>query len=321
MWRLVLALGLLAMVAGCSLGPSHPDNAPRASTEPARPDPNRVGAPGLHNVYRITDRLYSGSSPDGEDGFRSLEKLGVKTILSVDGARPDVALAHQHGMHYVHLPIGYDGVPPQQALRIAKAVLELPGPIYVHCHHGQHRGPAAAAIAHLCLDEQCSVETVVAEMHRAGTDPHYKGLYAAPREFQRPGPEDLARLSGDFPEAAPVAALAQVMVGVDERWDNLKLARAAGWGIPPGHPDVDPPHEALQLMEQFREAARLPQVKERSEEFRRWLAEAEAAAHELEQALRSSKGHELTDAPADRAFAGVQAACTRCHAQYRDVPH
>jgi hypothetical protein len=110
------------------------------------------------------------------------------------------------------------------------------------------------------------------------------------------------------------------MVGVDQRWDNLKLVRAAGWRTPPDHPDVDPPHEALQLVEQYREAARLPEVRGRPEEFRRWLGEAETAAQQLEQALRGGKGPESVDAAAaERAFLGVQAACTRCHGQYRDV--
>jgi protein tyrosine phosphatase (PTP) superfamily phosphohydrolase (DUF442 family) len=314
-------LALLAMVAGCPMAanPSHP--APDPSSEPKRSDRARVEAPGLHNVFRITDQLYSGSSPDGEEGFRSLEKLGIKTVLSVDGARPEIALAHKHGLRYVHLPIGYDGVPHEQALRIAKAVRDLPGPIYVHCHHGQHRGPAAAALAHLCLDENCGVETVVAEMRRAGADPHYKGLYAVPRTFRRPTAAELARLPGDFPETAPVAALAQVMVGVDNRWDALKLARKAGWRTPPDHPDVDPPHEALQLLEQYREAARLAEVKGRPEEFRRWLADAEAAAQELEQALRGGKEQQpVAAAAAERPFQELKAACTRCHANYRDGP-
>jgi hypothetical protein len=211
-------------------------------------------------------------------------------------------------------------VPREQALRIAKAVRDLPGPFYIHCHHGKHRGPAAAAVAHLCLDERCGVEAAVAEMRRAGTDPHYKGLYEAPKQFHRPTATELARVPADFPEVAPVAALAQVMVGVDERWDNLKLVKAAGWRVPPDHPDVDPPHEALQLLEQFREAARLPQIKKRPEDFRRWLADAEGAAEELEGALRCGMATGTVDATdAEMAFRKVEAACARCHASYRDV--
>jgi protein tyrosine phosphatase (PTP) superfamily phosphohydrolase (DUF442 family) len=236
----VACLGVVsALLCGC----------PRAAdTGTAGPEPEKVELPGLHNVFRLSDRLYSGSSPEGDEGFESLWKLSVKTIISVDGARPDVERAHKYGLRYVHLPIGYDGVPDEQGLRIAKAVRDLPGPVYVHCHHGQHRGPAAAAVARLCVDDRCSVEAALEGMQRAGTDPHYTGLYAAPKEMHRPTREELDRVPDDFPEVAEVAGLAQVMVEVDERWGRLKLARAAGWKPPPDHPDIDPPHEALQLV-------------------------------------------------------------------------
>jgi protein tyrosine phosphatase (PTP) superfamily phosphohydrolase (DUF442 family) len=275
----------------------------------------KVEAAGLHNVFRLTDKLYSGSSPEGDTGFASLQQIGIQTIISVDGARPDVETAHKFGMHYVHLPIGYDGVPRDQGLRIAKAVRDLPGPVYLHCHHGKHRGPAAAAVAHLCLDEKCNVDTALAEMRRAGTDPHYTGLYAAPGEFGRPTAADLDRVSSDFPEVSVVAALAQVMVGIDERWENLKLIRAANWKVPADHADLDPPHEALQLREHFREAARLPAVQERAEEFRWWLSECEKDVADLEQALRTA------DRAPESAFRKVNDACARCHIQYRDTPH
>jgi protein tyrosine phosphatase (PTP) superfamily phosphohydrolase (DUF442 family) len=303
---------LLTLAAGCPPGgPSPPSPAlPQA-------DPARIEAPGLDNVYRITEKLYGGSAPEGDAGFQSLKQLGVQTVISVDGARPDVERAHQFGMHYVHVPFGYDGVPEEQALRLAKAVRDLPGPVYLHCHHGKHRGPAAAAVVHLCLDRQCAVETALAEMRRAGTDPRYTGLYASPQTLHRPSAEQLDRVPVDFPEVAAVPALAQVMVEVDGRWENLKQARAAGWKTPPDHPNVYPPHEALQLVEQFREAARLPDVKERSDDFRRRLADAETAAAALEQVLR----HKAVDASAaEEAFRNGSAACAACHAKYRDVP-
>src|SRR5438105_3507728 len=56
----------------------------------------KVEAPGIHNVFQITAALFSGSSPEVEEGFRSLQKLGIKTVISVDGARPDVVTAHKY---------------------------------------------------------------------------------------------------------------------------------------------------------------------------------------------------------------------------------
>jgi hypothetical protein len=207
----------------------------------------------------------------------------------VDGARPDAVTAHKYGLRYVHLPFGYDGISRQRVLELAKAVRDLPGPFYIHCHHGKHRGPTAAAAIHLCLDEKCSVEQAVAEMRRAGTDPHYTGLYAVPETLIRPSLTELDRVEAHFPEAAEVPGLAQVMAEIDARWDNLKRIQAAGWKIPSDHADLDPPHEALQLVEQYQEARRLEQVKKRSEEFKRWLADAEEKASKLERVLRRGK--------------------------------
>jgi hypothetical protein len=305
-----------ALLCGCPRGA----DTPAADTRPLPTYPEKVEASGLHNVFRLSDRLYSGSSPEGDEGFASLERLGVKTVISVDGARPDMELAHKHGLRYVHLPIGYDGVPEDRGLRIAKAVRDLPGAVYIHCHHGKHRGPAAAAVAHLCVDNRCSVEAALEGMRRAGTDPHYTGLYAAPRELRRPGREDLDRVPADFPEVAQVGGLAQIMVRVDERWDRLKQAREAEWKAPPDHPDIDPPHEALQLVEQYREALRLPQTEGRPDEFRHRLEEAEKAAEELEAALRPRGGGPAEPGAADAAFKAAGASCTRCHDKYRDVP-
>jgi protein tyrosine phosphatase (PTP) superfamily phosphohydrolase (DUF442 family) len=281
----------------------------------------RIDAAGLHNVYRITDRLYSGSVPEGDEGFRSLQRLGIKTVISVDGMRPDVATAHKYGMRYVHIPFGYDGISYPQVLRLARAARDLPGPVYVHCHHGQHRGPAAAAAIHLCLDERCTVAQALAEMKRAGTDPHYTGLYAVPRTLTRPTARDLDRVPGEFPEVAPIPDLAAHMVEIDARWDDLKLIRAAGWKTPADHPDLDPPHEALQVAEHYREAARMAHVKQRPEDFRRRLSEAEGKVNFLEAVLRSGKIAGQADVPqAERAFQAAGAACAGCHSKYRDVP-
>jgi protein tyrosine phosphatase (PTP) superfamily phosphohydrolase (DUF442 family) len=315
--RWFTATACLSVVSGLLCGCPRGADTPPAATDSAPQEPEQIEAKGLHNVYRLSATLYSGSSPDGDEGFASLQQLGVKTVISVDGARPDVEQAHKYGLRYVHLPIGYDGVPEEQGLRIARAVRDLPGPVYVHCHHGKHRGPAAAAVARLCVDESCSIEAALEGMRRAGTDRHYTGLYAAPKELRRPTKEELNRIPADFPEVAKVEGLAQVMVGIDERWERLKEVRLAGWQSPLSHPDVDPAHEALQLVEHYREAGRLPEVKERVEEFQRWLSDAEASAAALERALRQAP----VDGPAaDKAFGAAGAACSRCHAQYRDVP-
>ena len=260
-----------------------------AADAPSGPRPATTA--GMHNVRQLTARVLIGSSPDGLDGFASLRRLGVRTVLSVDGAPPEVELAARQGLRYVHLPVGYDGVPPAQLARIAKALRDLPGPVYVHCHHGKHRGPAAATSALVCLGEMTPDDAVRA-MRDAGTDPRYAGLIALPHTLTPLSAADLDRVPSDFPAQAPTADLTQLMVRLDATWDRLK-----------SRPDAP---AALQLQEHYREARRLPEVARRGAEFAALLAEAEAAAGRVEAS------------PTPREAAASQRLCTQCHAQFRD---
>ena len=189
--------------------------------------------PGVHNVIQLNGELFSGSSPDGEVGFQTLQALGIRTLISVDGAKPDVATAARFGLRYVHVPVGYDGVPREVAVRIARAFRDLPGPVYVHCHHGKHRGPAAAMAALRCLDENCPTSTAVEFLRFAGTDPKYKGLYTSVETSTVATPSEWEKAGNDFPEAVIVPDLVRLMVGIDDRWDRMKLIRAAKFcGMP-----------------------------------------------------------------------------------------
>jgi protein tyrosine phosphatase (PTP) superfamily phosphohydrolase (DUF442 family) len=274
--------------------------------------------PGLHNVIRVTPKLLSGSSPKGEQGFQALQKLGVQTIISVDGAKPDLPLAKKFGLRYVHLPIGYDSVPTEQGQKLAKAVKDLPGLIYMHCHHGKHRSPAAAAVVKLHLDETCSNQQALALLKAAGTDPHYLGLYAASRDFERK-PIDWMKISSDYPETAQTGTLVQEMCSIDNHWERLKLTQKAHWQPTKEHPDIDPAHEALMLWERYVELRRLPEMKKKPADFQAMLLDGETAAKQLESSLRLATTRER-NARVAQHFKSSQTACTKCHAHYRDVP-
>ncbi len=293
---------LVMLAAGCHKAPSSPPFASVVLGE----------RPGLHNVHRLTDKLFSGSSPEGDAGFRSLHELGIVTVVSVDGARPYIEVARQHGLRYAHMPIGYDGVPRDAALRISRVVRDSPGPVYVHCHHGKHRGPAAAIAATRCLDGRCDTHSALDFLAAVGTDPRYKGLFADVDRMSLIPAEELDR-AAELPEVAVVPDLTRLMVGVDERWDRLKAVKAAGWKTPPDHQDVDPPHEAVQLAELYREAARLPGIIADREGMKPAFLAAEVAARELEVALRANDSTR-----SETAFRSTATACTQCHAAHRD---
>jgi len=290
----VSALGVLALLASC-----------------AAPEATPIHRPGLENAYRLTEQVYSGAQPEGEAAFRELAALGVKTVISVDGATPDVASARKAGLRYVHLPIGYDGVPRERALELAKAIRELDGPVYLHCHHGQHRGPAAAVVA--CVVAGVMENARALEMMKTmGTGPQYVGLWASARAARKADEAALRGLKVEYRERAPIPPLAEAMVHLDEVFERLQLCAEAGWRKPAGHPDADPPHEALRAREIFVEILRTDDVQARPSEFRGLMEAARSASERLETSLRSRE-------PADAALAALKTSCAGCHEAYRNV--
>ena len=266
----------------------------------------------IHNGFKLGRKIISGSCPVGDAGFAALQKQGVKTIVTVDGAQPDAELAAKYGIRYVHIPVEYSGITREQGLEIARAVRDLDGPVFVHCHHGIHRGPTAAVIAAM-VDESWTNEQALDAMKQAGTGEQYTGLWAGVREWKMPTKDELDKADNSFPAAAKLPKLAATMVTIDERWDGLGAAQKANWKAPKEHPDLDPPHEALLLSEAFRELLRTPEVQKKPADFQEKMGAAENAAEILETALRSNDNDK-----AEQAFKNVGQTCTGCHAVYRN---
>ena len=268
----------------------------------------------LHNAFRISDALVSGAAPENEHAFKDLRALGVKTIISVDGAKPDADTARRYGMRYVHLPIGYDGVEAEEGKRIAKALAALPGPIYVHCHHGKHRSAAALAVA-CVVNGTLKPEQAESVLRTFGTGENYLGLWRDARAAKPLDPKELEAVKVDYVERAAIPELAERMVVVDKHWEHLKSLQKNGWKPLTEHPDLDPAHEALQLEEHLRESARTDDTAKRPADYRELLAEAESNAARLREAL-AAKPLDLKSASA--AAKELGASCTACHKAHRD---
>lgn len=272
-----------------------------------------IPATNIHNVFRATSKIISGSSPDNEAGFAEIAKLGVKTIVSVDGGKPDLEAAKKHGLKYIHLPIGYDGIPSNRVVELVKAAQTAEGPLYVHCHHGLHRGPAAVAV--MC-EAVAGWGTNVAEqwLKKAGTSPDYPGLYRNAREFRLPTMAELAAVK-QLPEVAQTSSLVEMMVVIDEHFARLKAAQKTAWKNVPNQPDIMPAYEAMLLWEQLREMARLADTAQRPDDYRVKLAESEKAADQFRALLKAAT---LDAAKTDDAFKKVGASCAACHKSYRN---
>ena len=262
------------------------------------------------NLLRVSKSTYSGGEPRGDTAFKALHGIGIRTVVSVDGAQPDVEAARRHGLRCVHIPLGYDSIERQAAWSLVRLARESKAPVFVHCHHGRHRGPAAAAIVCLAGGELTKQEALQF-LRRAGTSAHYSGLWKAVREFETPPRR--ARLP-ELVERADSGTAAQAMAEIDRAMDYLEMCRDAMWGVPPEHPDLVPANQALLVKEGFRESSRhLGNMYD--QRYGVWLKEAESHAADLERALRRSR-RDL--ASAGRYYSLLRDSCTRCHHQYRD---
>jgi protein tyrosine phosphatase (PTP) superfamily phosphohydrolase (DUF442 family) len=279
-----------------------------ALTEP--PASRGVHPPGraaIENLHRLSPTLLSGGEPKDDAAFSKLAEMGVRTIVSVDGAKPNLAAAKKHGLRYIHIPMGYDGVDAKAQAALTRVAREVKGPVFVHCHHGKHRGPAAAAVA--CLAAGTMAPTEATEfLKRAGTGQEYAGLWRDVAEF-KPLAADVEL--PELVEVAEVDSFAGAMAQLDRAWDGAKLCQAAGWQTPKDHADLSSVHQALLVLEGFKESRRTLEYDDA--QLAAWLEEAAVQAEQLHQSLKAHSPDEAT-----RSYKQLEAGCVRCHEQYRN---
>lgn len=302
-------LFLCMLLAGCvvlstGLNANEPA-ADKPSPETTGPEPLHWGE--LHNVFQHTERITSGSGPATDDDFAELARQGVKIVVSVDGAKPKLELAKKHGLRYVHIPIGYDGLEREAQLALGRVVDDTEGPIYIHCHHGKHRGPAAAAVA--CMSDGAIDHAAAAHiLETAGTGANYRGLW---RDVARYQP---ARSDEELPElveTAKVNDMVQAMASIDAAMEHLQMLSANEWKPLDEHPDLAAKPEAVILWEGFRESARF--AKDDEKELQSMLQTSVAQANKLRAQLDAGDLE-----AAAKQVASLKASCKQCHVKYRD---
>ena len=272
----------------------------------------------LPNTYRLNPKVLSGGQPEGEAAFEELKRLKVKTIVSVDGIRPQVELAKKYGFQYVHLPLDYGCISDLRVTELAKVIRDQPGPIYFHCHHGLHRSPTAAAVASVGAGLM-EPGNATAMLELVGTDKQYQGLYDSAAKAKRVDDSVLDTLPDSFPEVAIVEPLAKKMAQIQQTYDRLLVAQQFGWKTSQSSSEIQPAHEALLLREHFTELIRMEETTTRPDGFQELLSESKVAAEELESVLRSAKSREIlaTDA-IDNLLNHLEASCIDCHTRYRE---
>lgn len=98
--------------------------------------------PGIPRLAKLSDNLYRGGLPT-QEGFETLRKLGVRTIVDLHGfnKREDYARAVESGgFRYILMPLAEEPPSPAQVGEFISIIDDSAGqPVFVHCKRGKVR--------------------------------------------------------------------------------------------------------------------------------------------------------------------------------------
>lgn len=103
-------------------------------TETAAP----IEAEDVKNCYRLSPELYRSGQP-GNDGFKALEKLGLKSVLNLREYHSDDDEAEGTGLRLYRLKLAAGKVTRKELMNCLLVISSAPKPILVYCWHGSDR--------------------------------------------------------------------------------------------------------------------------------------------------------------------------------------
>ncbi|ACM18445.1 protein tyrosine/serine phosphatase [Geotalea daltonii FRC-32] len=110
--------------------------------------------PGLTNVGHIAPGIYRGAQP-GADGYATLKKMGIKTVIDLRTSESEKAQVEAAGMRAIAVPIAMSRDGLKEKVDGVVALLADPAnqPIFVHCRHGQDRTGIVVAAYRMKVDK------------------------------------------------------------------------------------------------------------------------------------------------------------------------
>lgn len=305
MIRLILIILTVSVLCSCRSSIEAHSEKPHPKTHP------RILGP-IENLHKLDQDLYSGSEPSDLIHYQQLADLGINTVISVDAIAPNPGYAHRFGIQIVHFPIRYDGISDERAVQLAQAISQLEHPIYINCHHGKHRGPAALCVGAIGAG---LITTQQAEsfMTSAGTSPNYPGLWDAARSASMLD-TDTNNADVGFPTHAPVPGFIDSMGKLDRLNDRLWDLADDNWQTPADHPDLSARAVSGRIYDLMRTMQTLPYFDIGvGQEMRADFEHSTKLARQIEiQIYENDHASVLTTL---KAFSK---SCKDCHTQFRN---
>lgn len=90
------------------------------------------------NLYKINDSLYRSEQPD-EKGFKIIDSLGIKSILSLRSKAVDENLIGNLTLQLFNVKMSAELFSDKEIIESLKVIKNSPKPLLVHCVHGADR--------------------------------------------------------------------------------------------------------------------------------------------------------------------------------------
>ncbi len=129
------------------------------------------------NYSQITDQLYIGTTPKGED-YVTLHELGIALVINMRFANPPRRDPLAPPIPSVWLPVIDSPIIPipmralQLGVKEALNVIGEGGLVYTHCSKGRHRGPAMGACILIAQGMPPEQAMELIKQQRPVSDPH-----------------------------------------------------------------------------------------------------------------------------------------------------
>jgi tyrosine-protein phosphatase SIW14 len=170
--RATLALSIgLAASATCGCG-GHASSSAGATVGPTGPARSSGVVPveglGLSNTFQVSETLYRGAQPT-PDGFRTLQRLGIRTVVNLRLNHSDVDEIRASGVGpeafaYEQIRMAAWDADEAEVLAFLRiATTPASAPVFVHCEHGSDRTGTMVA-AYRVVVQGWSKEAAIREM-------------------------------------------------------------------------------------------------------------------------------------------------------------
>ncbi|MHC4714041.1 MAG: fused DSP-PTPase phosphatase/NAD kinase-like protein [Planctomycetota bacterium] len=166
-----------------------------------------IEKPGLPNFFKVSDNLYRGAQPTAE-GFRELEKMGVKTVVNLRSFHSDRDELEGTALGYVHVWAKAWNAEDEDVVKFLKVVADKSkAPVFVHCQHGADRTGMMVAIYRIII-QGWTKGAAVKEMTEGGFGHHkiWANLVDYVRELDVEDIKKQAGLTGERKAVAPAGA-------------------------------------------------------------------------------------------------------------------